>query len=72
MKPPWMNTDGHGCGSRTQVTVAHAINKKFPDIIVGNKKGLFLFPHEVKHVNKQEWEKAQPKLVQPTNPAGKD
>ena len=54
------------------MTVAHAINKKFPDIIVGNKKGLFLFPHEVKHVNKQEWEKAQPKLVQPTNPAGKD
>ena len=34
---------------------------KLPDIVVGNKKGTFVFLHEKKKVSKDEWEKAQPK-----------
>jgi len=36
-------------------------NKKFPDVVVGNKKGTFVFLHETKKVSQEEWEKAQPK-----------
>ena len=35
-------------GVGTQVTVGCVSNKKFPDIIVGNKKGVFIFEHQVK------------------------
>jgi len=40
-------------------------NQKFPDIVVGNKKGTFVFLHETKHVSQAEWEKAQPKPLTP-------
>jgi hypothetical protein len=40
---------------------------KRPDIVVGNKKGTFVFLHEVKKVSQQEWEKAQPKPYSPTS-----
>ncbi len=32
-----------------------------PDVVVGNKKGAFVFLHEIKHVSREEWEQAQPK-----------
>ena len=48
-------------GVGTQVTVGIVSNPKYPDIVVGNKKGLFIFKHEVKEVTHDEWEKAQPK-----------
>jgi hypothetical protein len=51
--------DDSGVG--TQVMVGYVSNRKYPDIIVGNKKGLFVMEHEVKSVTKAEWEKAQPK-----------
>jgi hypothetical protein len=38
---------------------------KKPDIIVGNKKGTFVFIQETRKVSKAEWEKAQP---MPSNP----
>jgi hypothetical protein len=35
-------------GVGTQVTVGFISNKKWPDIVVGNKKGVFVFNHEVR------------------------
>jgi hypothetical protein len=32
----------------TQVVVGNIMNPQFPDIVVGNKKGTFLFTHEIK------------------------
>ena len=52
-------------GVGTQVTAANVSNKKYPDIIVGNKKGLFLFRHETKKVSSAEWRAAQPKPATP-------
>jgi hypothetical protein len=43
---PHLIDDNSGVG--TQVTVGYVSNKKFPDIVVGNKKGVFVFEHEVK------------------------
>lgn len=35
-------------GVGTQVTAGFVSNKKWPDIVVGNKKGVFVFKHEVR------------------------
>ena len=40
---------------------AFVSNPKYPDVVVGNKKGVFVFKHEAKEVTRAEWEKAQPK-----------
>jgi hypothetical protein len=37
--------DASGVG--TQVVAAPCSDKKFPDIVVGNKRGTFYFRHEV-------------------------
>jgi hypothetical protein len=56
---PFQVDDNSGVG--TQVMAATASNKKFPDILVGNKKGLFVFQHETKKVSREEWERSLPK-----------
>ncbi len=43
---PNLVDDNSGVG--TQVTVGYVSSKKYPDIVVGNKKGVFIFEHEVK------------------------
>jgi len=43
---PHLIDDDSGVG--TQVVAGNIVNKQFPDIVVGNKKGTFLFVHEVK------------------------
>lgn len=48
-------------GIGTQVVATRVANKKFPDLIVGNKKGLFHFRHDTKKVTAAEWNTAQPK-----------
>ncbi len=58
---PYMIDDNSGIG--TQVVAGNVSNKKLPDIVVGNKKGTFVFMHETKKVSKAEWEKAQPQPV---------
>lgn len=58
---PHQIDDDSGVG--TQIVAAPCSNKKFPDIVVGNKKGTFYLQHEVKKANQQEWESAQPKPV---------
>jgi hypothetical protein len=50
-------------GVGTQVTTGFITSRKYPDIIVGNKKGVFLFENQAKSVSRAEWEKAQPKPV---------
>jgi len=56
---PHLIDDDSGVG--TEVTAGFVSNKKYPDIVVGNKKGVFVFEHQVKAVSKAEWEQAQPK-----------
>jgi len=58
---PHLIDDSSGVG--TQIVAARCSNKKYPDIVVGNKKGTFYLKHEVKKASKEEWESAQPKLV---------
>lgn len=48
-------------GVGTQVAAADINGDKRPDVVVGNKKGCFVFLHEAKKVSKAEWEAAQPK-----------
>jgi hypothetical protein len=55
--PHLVDTDS---GVGTEVTVGFVSDKKHPDIVVGNKKGVFLFKHQVKSVSHDEWLKAQP------------
>jgi hypothetical protein len=62
---PYLIDDNSGVG--TQVMAGDVNGDKRPDIVVGNKKGTFVFLHEVKKVSQQEWEKAQPKPYSPTS-----
>jgi hypothetical protein len=50
-------------GVGTQVVVGNIAGSKYPDIVVGNKKGTFVFINEAKKVSKSKWEKAQPQPV---------
>lgn len=52
--------DDSGVG--TQVMTGDLNGDKLPDIIVGNKKGTFVFIHKTKSATKEEWEAAQPKV----------
>ncbi len=56
---PYLIDDKSGVG--TQVTVGDVNGDKLLDVVVGNKRGMFVFLHEKKSVSQQEWEKAQPK-----------
>jgi hypothetical protein len=58
---PYLIDDNSGIG--TQVVAGNINKDKFPDVVVGNKKGTFVLLHETKKVNKSTWEKAQPKVV---------
>jgi hypothetical protein len=60
---PYQIDNDSGVG--TQVVAGFVSNKKYPDIVVGNKKGAFLFKHQAKEVSHSEWEQAQPKRNQP-------
>jgi hypothetical protein len=62
---PYQIDNDSGIG--TQVVSADVNGDKRPDIVVGNKKGTFVFIQSAKNVSKAEWEKAQPKpIVQQT------
>src|SRR6266545_3133780 len=45
--------DDSGVG--TQVVTGFCSNKKYPDVVVGNKKGTFYIRHDVEKVGKAEW-----------------
>ena len=58
-------------GIGTQVVAADVNGDGLPDVVVGNKKGTFVHLHSAKKVSRDEWEKAQPKLVPSTSAANK-
>jgi len=47
-------------GVGTQVIAADVTNDGLADVIVGNKKGHFVFVHQTRKVSRDEWLKAQP------------
>jgi hypothetical protein len=49
-------------GVGRQIGVADANGDGRPDIIIGNKKGTFLFLHQTRKVSREEWDKAQPQV----------
>ena len=61
---PYLIDNDSGVG--TQVVAGDLNGDKLPDVVVGNKKGTFVFLHEAKKVSAVEWEKAQPKPFTPT------
>lgn len=60
---PYLIDDNSGIG--TQVVVGDVNGDKWPDVVVGNKKGTFIHLHSAKNVSKEEWEKGQPKTYVP-------
>jgi hypothetical protein len=60
---PWLIDDDSGVGVQV---VAGDINKDgLPDIVVGNKKGVFVHLHRVKSATEEEWTAARPKPHKP-------
>jgi hypothetical protein len=55
---PYLIDDDSGVG--TQVMAGRVDKDEFPDVVVGNKKGVFVFHHTAKKVSKKEWAKHQP------------
>ena len=49
-------------GVGRQIGIADVNNDKLPDLIIGNKKGTFVFLHETRKVSQAEWDKAQPSV----------
>jgi len=58
---PYLIDDDSGVG--TQVVAGNVNKDKYPDLVVGNKKGTFVLLHKVEKVSKSEFEKAQPKAL---------
>ena len=56
---PYLVDDNSGVG--TQVVAADVNGDQQVDIVVGNKKGTFVFLQEVRTVSREAWEAAQPK-----------
>jgi hypothetical protein len=56
---PYQIDNDSGIG--TQVVAGDMNGDKLPEVVVGNKKGTFVFIHQTKKVGREEWEKAQPK-----------
>lgn len=57
---PFKIDDNSGVG--TQVVAADVNGDGMPDILVGNKKGIFVFINEKRMVSQEEWDKLQPPL----------
>jgi len=58
---PMQIDDNSGVG--TQVTVGNINGDKFPDVVVGNKKGAFVFLNQPKRVSWAEYNAALPKAA---------
>lgn len=60
---PYLIDDDSGTGN--QLTVGELNGDGLPDIVTANKKGAFVFVHQVKKITKDEWIKAQPPVLYP-------
>ena len=60
---PNLIDDNSGVGR--QIGLGDLNNDGRPDIIIGNKKGAFVFTNEAQAVSRADWEKAQPKVIYP-------
>ncbi len=60
---PYLIDDNSGIG--VQVVAGDISGDGIPDVVVGNKQGLFVHTQVVKKVTKAEWELQQPKKKQP-------
>ena len=60
-------------GVGTQVVAGDLNGDTWPDIVVGNKKGTFVFIHQAKETDKRTWEAAQPMPIREnlSHPAAK-
>lgn len=58
---PHLIDDDSGVG--TQFVVRDLNGDKLPDIVIGNKKGSFVFWQQTKTATKEEWEAAQPRRL---------
>ncbi len=65
---PYLIDSDSGVG--TQVVATDLNADGLPDVVVGNKKGAFVLLQTKKNVSLDEWQKAQPKLLEPAPPAG--
>lgn len=50
-------------GVGTQLTTGDISGNGFPDLVIGNKKGTFVFLNEPIEVSREEWERAQPQVI---------
>src|SRR5258708_3014155 len=55
-------------GVGTQVVTGDLNGDGWADIVVGNKKGTFVFIHDAKEVDKKTWQAAQPMPTKPRTP----
>lgn len=58
---PYQIDNDSGVG--TQVVTGDLNGDGLPDVVVGNKRGAFVFIHKKKTATKEEWQAAQPKLT---------
>jgi hypothetical protein len=56
---PYQIDDNSGVG--TQVAAGDLNGDGVPDVVVGNKKGAFVFLHQTRQVSAEAWQQAQPK-----------
>lgn len=56
---PHLIDDASGVG--TQIVAEPVSNPKYPDVVIGNKRGAFYLKHTTQKVSRAEWEAAQPK-----------
>ena len=56
---PYLIDDNSGIG--TQVVAGNVNKDKFPDLVVGNKRGTFVLIHQATKASQAEYDKAQPK-----------
>ena len=60
---PHLIDDNSGVGR--QIGLGDVNGDGRPDIIIGNKKGAFVFTNQARAVSRAEWEAAQPKVLYP-------